>query len=151
MQVGIELLPQRLELFHPVLLQHLGKLALGELDAFEQRTGSGVGLLPLLGVECPERASHVVGNGHDVAREVGDAVDAGIGDLAIGPPAQILHFSEHAQELVLVLGGNAGVVVGVDRPGLGSLRRGLPVLGLGARIDGWAGIRIRHHIVPTCD
>ena len=62
MQVGIEFFVQRLELFHPVLLQHLQQLALGELDAVEQRLGPGVGLLSQFRVERAERAFHIVGN-----------------------------------------------------------------------------------------
>ena len=37
--------------------------------------------------------------------KIGDAVDARIGDLALGPPAQIFHLGERAQQPVLVVGG----------------------------------------------
>ncbi len=147
MQVGIEFLAQRLEFLHPVLLQHLRELTLGQLDAVEQRLGAGVRLLPQFRVERSERTVHVVGDGDDIAREGGDAVEARVGDLALGPPAQILHFGEHAQQLVLVFGGDAGEIGRVD--GLfGRLRGEFRGLGLAPRVDGRAGVRVRHHIVP---
>ena len=39
MTVGIELLAERLDPLHAVLFQHVHQLALGQLDAFEQRLG----------------------------------------------------------------------------------------------------------------
>jgi hypothetical protein len=153
-EVGVELLAQRLELLHAVLVEDLEQLALGELDAVEQRLGRGVGLLAQLLVERAERAVHVVGDGDDVAGEIRDAVDPAVGDLALGAPAQVLHVGERAQQLVLVVGGLLG-------QGLDQLRDARLFLRLlGRRIAGGgrgvvrlivegAGVMIRHHIVPS--
>jgi hypothetical protein len=130
-----------------VLLQHLEQLALGQLDAVEQRLGAGVRLLAQLRVERAQRALHVVGDRDNVAREGRDAVQARVGDLALGSPAQILHFGERAKELVLVVrtflrqrfdqGCNLGFI---GRPG---------GVGFCPRRNGGTAVRIRHHIVPT--
>ena len=89
---------------HAVLFQHLQQLALGQLDAVEQRLDGRVRGLAQLGVERLQRAVHVVGDRQHVARERRDAVLAHVGDLALGALAQVLHLGQRAQQPVLVLG-----------------------------------------------
>ena len=117
MQIGIEFLSQRLEFFHPMLIEHLQELALGQFDPIEQRLDAGVRLLPQLRIERRQSAFHVVGDGQDIARKRRNAVDARVRDLARGSPPQVLHLGEHAQELVLVFGRDPRVVRGIDRLG----------------------------------
>ena len=95
----------RLEPLDAVLLHHLDELALGELDAVEQRLDAGIRLLADLVVERLHRALHVVGDGQDIAREIRDAVGARIGHLALGAAAQVFHLGQRAQQAVLQVGG----------------------------------------------
>ena len=60
MQVGIEAVTLlRLEFRDTVLLQHLVQLALGELNAVEQRLDTGIRRLAQFGIERLERPVHV--------------------------------------------------------------------------------------------
>ena len=60
-----------------------------------------LGLLADFRVERLQRALHVVGDRHHVARELGDPVEARIRHLALGAPAQVLHLGERPQQPVL--------------------------------------------------
>ena len=84
-----------------MLLHHLDQLALGQLDAVEQRLDAGIRLLADLVVERLHRALHVVGDRQDIAREIGDPVDARVGDFALGAAAQVFHLGQRAQQPVL--------------------------------------------------
>ena len=105
MQVRVEFLALRLELPDAVLLHHLDEFALGEFYAIEQRLDAGVRLLADLVVERLHGALHVVGDGQDIARKIGDAVDPRVGDFPLGAAAQVFHLGERAQQPVLQLGG----------------------------------------------
>ena len=69
MAVGVELLAERVEPLDAVLFQHVHQLALGQLDAFQQRLGGVIGLGAKLIVQRLHRPMHVVGNADDVAGE----------------------------------------------------------------------------------
>ena len=160
MEVWIEFLVQWLEFLNSVLLQHLQKFALGELDAVEQSLGSAISLFPQVRVERAERALHIVCDRENIACEGGDAVLASIRHLALGPLAQIFHFRERAQQFVLVIGGFAGehghgvlfcrwhlASRGIDRRlGRGLAGFSIVLIGRGARC---ANGPIRHCLVPT--
>ena len=99
----------------PCFSSTLMQLALGELDAVEQRLHAGIRLVADLVVERLHGAVHVVGDREDVAREIRHAIDARIRDLALGAAAQILHLGERAQQPVL----QVGRLLGERRHGIG--------------------------------
>src|SRR5689334_2385809 len=104
MLMRVEFLALRVELLHAMLFEHLEELALGELDAVEEAFDGRVRLLAELVVERLQGALHIVGHRHDVARKLGDAILARVSHLALGAPAQVLHFGQRAQPAILVLG-----------------------------------------------
>jgi hypothetical protein len=137
MPVGIELLPLRLDLPHAVLLEHVEELALGQLDAVEQRLHAGIDLLADLIIQRLHGAGHVVGNADDIAGEIDDAVEPRVGDVALGAPAQVLGLCQGPPPAVVQI-GDLPLELG-RRIGFG---RGI-LLGLGRSLVGAAGC-IRH-------
>ena len=117
-----------------MLFKHIDQLALGQLDALQQRLGRLVGLGAQLVVERLHRPVHVVGNPEDVAGKIGNAVDARIGDLALGALSHVVHVGQGPQQPVLGLGQLA--VERGGRPG----RYGR--LGLHRRIAGRHGVAV---------
>ena len=59
-KIRIELLALRIELLDAMLLEGSQQVALGELDAFDQRLDAGVDALAQVGPDRIERAAHVV-------------------------------------------------------------------------------------------
>ena len=104
MAVGVEFLAERLDPLHAVLFEHIDQLALGQLDAIEQRLEAFVGLGAQLVVERRHRPVHVVGNAQDVAGEAGDAVHPRIGDLALGALSHVVHVGQRPQQPILGVG-----------------------------------------------
>src|SRR5439155_16412036 len=76
----------------------------------------------------------------NIARETGDTVRARVRDLALGAPAQVLHFGQRAQQPVLQIRGFPGERRDRIRRGFGR-RGGFRRLSLNAS---GAGGRIRH-------
>ena len=88
-----------------------------------------------------EGAADVVGGVQHVAGEVGDRVGAGIGDLALGAAAQVLHLGQRAQERSfssVALGHRGASASACDRlagAGISGLR------GASVSSTAWAGSR----------
>ena len=148
MQVRIELLPLRLDLPDAVLLHHLDQFALGQFDAVEQRFDARIRFRANFIIERLQRAFHIVRNGENIAREIGDTVGARIRDLPIGAPAQVFHVGQCAQQPVLQLDGLFGERRNGIRRGFAG-RGGFGRLGLSPIR---AGGRIRHRErLPLCE
>src|SRR3569833_3726061 len=137
MNIGIELLALRRKFLDAVVLLRLQQFAFGQFDAFEQsldrRIGGGARVLR----QGPQCAVHVVGYVEDIAGELGNAVGARVGDLALGALAQIFHLGQRAQQLVLVFEGFAlglGYRIGLLGEFRTRRRFGGRILGLGARV-----------------
>ena len=129
-----------------MLLHHLDELALGELDAIEQRLDARIRLPADLVVERLHRALHIVRDGQDIARKIGDAVSARIGHFALGPAAQIFHLGQRAQQAVLQARG----LPCEFRDRIGRCFGGLCSLGILGR-GGLSPVRARvlHHSIHT--
>ncbi len=143
MHVRIELLALGREFRYAIFLQHLHQLTLGELDAFDQRRHLDIGMLAQFGLDCAQRAMHVVGHCQHVAGESGNAIDARVGDLALGAFAQVLHLGQRAQQSVFEFRSrfqSGGDLLGRHQfrcPGSGCV-----ALGLGSRVV--SGGPVRH-------
>jgi hypothetical protein len=135
--------------------EHLEQLAFGQFDALEQRLQRRVRGLAQLGIKRAQCTLHVVGDRQHVASKRRDAVLAHVGNLALGPFAQVLHLGQRPQQPVLVLGiltrerldqfGDLRLLghrsSGLGLPGALSLR-------LGGRVVRAAGGIIRHCTNP---
>ncbi len=135
MAVRVEALALRVDARDAVALQHVQKLALGDLDPVEealQRRVLGGGI----GGNVLDRAAEVVADREHVAGEIGNGVTRRIGLLALGAAAKVLHVGERAQQAVAHIGilGDERLDLGRGRGSwievLGLLSRGLASLGV---------------------
>ena len=124
----VELLALGLDAADAELGQRLLQPALGHLDALDERGERRVAAAALLLRHRVDGAAEVVADRQHVAGEIRHRVLARVGDLALGPPAEVLHLGERAQELVLEVGD-----LGAAAPRLRRRRRRPPRGACGGR------------------
>ena len=109
-------------------------LALGHLDAFDQRLQSSASArVARLGRQHHQGAAQRIGRRQHVAGKAGDGVGARVGDLALGALAQIFHLGDGAQQLSLQLG-----ILGLQR--LDRIGRRCRLGGLVFGVVPWASV-----------
>ena len=163
MEVRVEAVAFRVELLDAVLFQRADQRALGHLDAVDEAGQTTLAIGLGFGRHGFQRAAQIVGDRQDLAGKAGHRVGARILDLALGPPAQVLHVGGQPQQAILdvgvlgfqrgdALGIGAGGGIGVGKAaggiriaaalGIGIGRR-TPRLGLARRVGAIAGGRVR--------
>jgi hypothetical protein len=125
--IRIESGPERLYARDAVTLKHIQQLALGKLHTIEKALQCRI-LARRFCRNMLDGAAEIVADGKHVAGEIGDRIARGIGLLAVGAAAQILHIGHGAEQAIAHVG-----ILGDESSELGvRLGRGVDALGIGA-------------------